>query len=199
MLVALALLALFASYLPQAYGLVRRTWTMSAQLAHDDPEQAARTFLRTGLSEAMPVFERRSEGDQLVFSGTAESVTFVAPLRNAPRGSGLYRFKLFQGADARGRGALQVSLEPYATALQRDILQRDIDRPPPALDVQRLAPASSLGVRYFGRPAPREKPQWMSSWPRFDALPDLVEISLQRENGTAVAPVVVELRMRSGL
>lgn len=194
MLVALALLAMFASALPQAYGLLRKTWGTSAALSRDNPEQSARSFLLARLGEAAPVYERRSEGDEIAFSGTADSVNFVAPLAHAPAGGGLYRFRLFVGPDANGRSALQVALELQNTPLQREAFQSNTAAP----DVRRLAPASALRVRYFGRPSAREKALWLDSWSRVDTLPDLVEITLVRENGTQVPPTTIELRMRSG-
>lgn len=195
MLVALAILALFASLLPQAYGLVRRTWALSAELSRDNPEQTARTFLSARLSEATPVFDRKTEGDEIAFAGSEDNLSFVAPLIHAPKGGGLYRFRIFVGPDANGRSALLVSLAPHGPPQQTDSLSA----PPPTPDVQRLAPAAALRVRYFGRPAPREKAQWVASWSRVDALPDLVELSLSRENGTQMPPLAVELRLRSGL
>ena len=194
MLVALAILALFASVLPQAYGLVRRTWTLSAELSRDNPEQTARAFLSTRIAEATPVFDRKSEGDEIAFAGTAETLSFVAPLIHSPRGSGLYRFRLAVGPDAAGRNALLVSHEPYGPPVQRDAF----NPAPPAADVQRLAPAAAIRLRYFGRPAPREKAQWLPAWSRIDALPDLVELSLVRENGTQMPPLAIELRLRTG-
>lgn len=194
MLVALALLALFASALPQAYGLVRRTWAISAELSRDNPEQTARAFLQTRLAEATPVFDRKSEGDEIAFAGSEDSLNFVAPLIHAPKGGGLYRFRLYVGPDASGRSALLVSLEPHGPPQQRD----EFNAAPPTQDVQRLAPAAGVRLRYFGRPAPREKAQWQSSWNRNDALPDLVEINLARENGTQMPTLAIELRLRNG-
>ncbi len=194
MLVALAILALFASALPQAYGLVRRTWALSAGLSRDNPEQTARAFLSARISETTPVFDRKSDGDEVAFTGGEDSLSFVAPLLHAPKGGGLYRFRIFIAPDANGRSALMVSLEPHGTPQTQD----GFGAAPSAPDVQRLAPAAALRLRYYGRPAPRETAQWLSTWSRVDALPDLVEIGLSRENGTQMSPLTIELRMRRG-
>lgn len=198
MLVALAILAIFASYLPDAYGLIRRTWALSSDLARDNPEQSTRTFLMSRISEATPIFERRTEGDELAFAGSTDGLSFVAPLVHAPRGGGIYRFRLFVGPDTNGRSALLVSLEPYGAPVERDGLPGLGERKVQPADVQRLMPAAGLSLRYFGRPNARERPAWLTAWSRPDALPDLVEISLTRENGTAVRPLTIELRLRSG-
>lgn len=194
MLVALAILALFASVLPQAYGLVRRTWTLSGELARDNPEHTARAFLASRISQTTPIFDRKTEGDEIAFTGGEDSLGFVAPMIHAPKGGGLYRFRIFIAPDAAGRSALMVSHEPHGPPIQRD----GFGPAPPAPEMHRLAPAAALRLRYFGRPALREKPQWLTAWSRVDAIPDLVELSISREDGTQMPPLAVELRLRSG-
>lgn len=195
MLVTLVLLALLATYLPQAYRIVRQTWLASAALNEETSEQNARIFIAARLAEAMPLFERKSGGDEVAFSGKGDELTFVALSPRGPAGSGIYRFRLYRGSDGKGTGALLVAIWPYDTGTAPDSAADD----KPAPDVHSLmSGVSSFDVRYFGRPAPRERPVWQAAWTRVDALPDLVELTVRRAGAAPSPPQVVELRLRSG-
>lgn len=191
MLVALAILAVFASYLPSAFRLVRHTWQANARIAADDPVPLSRGLLAARLAEAMPLFEKSRDGDTIAFAGTAASVSFIAPLRTAPQGAGLYRFHLYRD-DTTSPPAVALSVASYSP---RQLT--DLSLPPPQ-EVHRLFAVTEFAVRYFGRPSLRGQPQWQPAWSRNDALPDLVEVSWRDAKGRVATPLAVELRLRSG-
>lgn len=191
MLVALAILAAFASYLPSAFRLVRHTWQASAKIAADDPVPIARSLLAARLAEAMPLFERARDGDRIAFAGTAASISFIAPLRSAPQGAGLYHFRLYLD-DSTSPPALAISIASHIPAQLADGAFQ------PAQEVHRLFAATDFTVRYFGRPSLRAEPGWQAAWTRNDALPDLVELRWRDAKGQLTTPLAVELRLRSG-
>ena len=120
MLVAITILALVLAMLPGTFSLAHRTWDATAVLDQRARQDGGRSFLQARLAEAMPVFEPVGAGAvQLVFTGSAETLTFVAPSANGPQGAGLYRFTLETKPQGRGN-ALVVTVAPFVLKRGRD-------------------------------------------------------------------------------
>ena len=112
-LVSLALLTFIAGLLAGALQFARGTWDAAAKLDRHAGHDMAEGFLRARLGEAMPLYERAVAGTvRVAFSGTADTLSFVAPAPNGPLGTGLYQYKLGLAAGA-GRNVLMVGLSPY--------------------------------------------------------------------------------------
>jgi general secretion pathway protein J len=190
-LVSLVLLALVLSLLTGAVRFARGTWDAAARLDREAGYDAA-SFTRARLSEAVPLFEHTETGAmRVVFKGASERLSFVAPTPNGPAGAGLYRFVLEVGTTSTtgSSPAFLVKLAPYQP-------QPNVEMAGPALEEHVLAEnVKTVRFRYFGRKDPRAAPEWHAAWPRTDALPDLVEITMVQKGRENAVPLIVELRL----
>jgi general secretion pathway protein J len=193
-LVSLVLLALILALLAGGLRYARSTWDAAARLDELAGSDMAETFLRARLAEAMPLYEQRRAGAvRALFRGAGDAMTFVAPAPNGPAGAGLYRYTLEAGAGAGpGRRALVVKLVPHLPWLNDSALER----PPEQYALMRSI--RSVSFRYFGRSELRAEPAWHAAWPRTDALPNLVEIAIARDDGEG-GPIslTIELRLQT--
>lgn len=193
MLVAITILALVLAMLPGTFSLAHRTWDATAVLDQRARQDGGRSFLQARLAEAMPVFEPVGAGAvQLVFTGSAETLTFVAPSANGPQGAGLYRFLLESQPQGSAGHALTVTVAPFV--LKRG---RDTDAMPAEQHVLYQG-NTSASFRYFGRKDLRTAtPSWQTAWTRRDALPDAVELAIT--SGKTTRTILIELRLKNGL
>ena len=189
MLVAISILALVLAMLPGTFSLAHRTWDATATLDQQARQDGGRSFLLARLSEAMPVFESIGSGAvRMVFTGSAETLTFIAPSANGPQGAGLYRFSLEVKPPAgTGRNALAVVVAPYVSARPQG---NDADE---AEQHVLYADVTSASFRYYGRKELRGTPAWHTEWTRRDALPDAVELSVT--SGRSARTIVIPLRL----
>jgi len=151
----------------------------------------------------MPLYEQRKAGTvRALFSGTGDSMSFVGPAPNGPAGAGLYRYTLEAAGGAvprsgTGRRALVVELVPHLPVLNDSALERPADSPPDRYELMRNI--RSVSFRYFGRGDLRADPAWHAAWPRTDALPNLVEIAIVRdENEGGTVALTIGLRLQAG-
>ncbi|NJO34670.1 MAG: prepilin-type N-terminal cleavage/methylation domain-containing protein [Rhodospirillales bacterium] len=189
-LVSLALLTFIVGLLAGALQFARGTWEAAANIDRHAGHDMAESFLRARLSEAMPLYERAIGGTvRVAFSGTADTLSFVAPAPNGPHGAGLYQYALGLAAGA-GHNVLTVALAPY-------VAKRAGQGAETARDDHVLVPnVKSFGLRYYGRNHQRAQPAWHSAWTRTDILPELVEISLVHGEGALSIAIELQLRPR---
>jgi len=195
MLVSLVILALILAFLPGAFRLARQVWTATAVLDRDAGRDAGLDFLETRLAEAMPLFEPGKSGlVNILFGGSADSLRFVAPSRNGPAGGGLYRYGIELRANAGGTtSSLVVLVAPYLGPVPEGASGPDAEEQVLADDVV------SAEFRYFGHHELRKAATWQTQWKRTDALPDLVQLTIQRHRagGMTNRVITTELRLRN--
>jgi len=193
-LVSLVLLTLVLALLSGGVRFARGTWDAAARLEEQTGAEMAEAFVRARLGEAMALYEQHTAGTvRVVFHGTADALSFVAPAPNGPAGAALYRYALEVDPGAvPGRSTLIVKLAPYRAkqaeagaewAVQQHVLVRNL---------------KSAAFRYFGRARPDAEPAWHRAWTRTDATPNLVELRIARDAGQG-GPIslVVALRLQT--
>jgi len=173
LLVALVILGLLMTAL---YGAFRFS-AKALEAARRHTEQieefaAASAFLRERLSAAENVLITTGPRSQTAsFTGTAQSLAFVAPMPAEISYGGLYYFRLTFDLAA---GATRLDLALYRT---REIfsLKTAADR-----RTRFIFPGYRPVFRYYGRaePAPDAPTAWQDAWPPRGWLPQLVEIRL---------------------
>lgn len=193
-LVSLALLALVLVLAAGGVRYARSTWNAAARLDEHSGSEMSETFLRARLAEAMPLYEQRRAGVmQVLFHGTRDTMSFVAPAPNGPAGAGLYRYTLEAVPAANpALSSLIVNVAPHQGTLTEPTAESAPDQHELVRNVR------SVSFRYFGRSEIKVQPAWHSTWTRTDAMPSLVEIAIARddsEGGPLV--VVVELRLQA--
>lgn len=193
-LVSLVLLGLVLALLSGAMRFARGTWDAAARLDREAGYDMAGGFLRARLGEAMPLFEKAKGGVvRVAFQGGKEALRFVAPTPNGPAGAGLYWFVLEPGPGAGQTGArtLLVKLAPFQAKPSESTIDTPFD------DHVLVENVKSVAFRYFGRGTPRATPTWHEAWTRTDSLPDLVELTIIRNDREGPLSLVIELRLRN--
>jgi general secretion pathway protein J len=145
-----------------------------------DEMRAAQQFLRTAISEALPldVTEDDSQADGF-FVGTSERLQFVATLPGV-LGGGIQRFTLQRGAEG-----LQVAfsrLEAQTTASR--------DEPQVLLTNLAALQFSYRGVSPLGQPT-----GWIDQWPWPRQLPSAVRIAARVDGPVPWVTQVIALRL----
>lgn len=185
LLVSLAILAIVLSFLPGTLRLGQRVWEGDARFLRQEGAAAFERAVEQRLSQAMPVFIRDTGGVRIDFEGRPDRVEFIAPSATGPAGGGVYRFSLA----AEGGQALKL----------RQTLYRPASTDAAALPAtDHIAPTKvrALSLRYFGQARLEEAAGWQTEWPRRDALPELVEITIRQCRGEEAQRIVVPLRLR---
>jgi general secretion pathway protein J len=166
MLVAIALLAMMFGYAYSAihtFRFIKRAETVAAQQRAVD---AAQRHLRLVVAGARASFTTTGTGEtRLLFDGRASELTVASLLDDRIVQGGLRQLHYFVEP---GSGRLVVSHG----------LKRDPDPQVERTDAV-LNGVVALSFSYFGQPDPDQGPQWVSQWPRQDALPDLVRIEAE--------------------
>ncbi|HEU0061262.1 MAG TPA: prepilin-type N-terminal cleavage/methylation domain-containing protein [Hyphomicrobiaceae bacterium] len=194
MLVSLVILALILALLPGAFRLARQVWSATAMLDRDSGRDAGLDFLETRLAEAMPLFEPGKAGlVKILFAGSKDGVSFVAPSRNGPAGGGIYRYSIELRPREGAPSLLVAQVAPYFGPLAQGAAA------PPAEEQVLADGVASAEFRYFGHHELRQASSWRGEWKRTDALPDLVELNITRHRagGMTTRSIVTELRLRN--
>lgn len=145
-----------------------------------DEMRAAQQFLRTAISEALPldVTEDDSQADGF-FVGTSERLQFVATLPGV-LGGGIQRFTLQRGA------------EDLQVAFSRLEAQTTVSRDEPQVLLTNLAALqfSYRGVSPLGQPT-----GWIDQWPWPRRLPSAVRIAARVDGPVPWVTQVIALRL----
>ena len=145
-----------------------------------DEMRAAQQFLRTAISEALPldVTEDDSQADGF-FVGTSERLQFVATLPGV-LGGGIQRFTLQRGA------------EDLQVAFSRLEAQTTASRDEPQVLLTNLAALqfSYRGVSPLGQPT-----GWIDQWPWPRRLPSAVRIAARVDGPVPWVTQVIALRL----
>ena len=145
-----------------------------------DEMRAAQQFLRTAISEALPldVTEDDSQADGF-FVGTSERLQFVATLPGV-LGGGIQRFTLQRGA------------EDLQVAFSRLEAQTTVSRDEPQVLLTNLAALqfSYRGVSPLGQPT-----GWIDQWPWPRRLPAAVRIAAHVDGPVPWVTQVIALRL----
>ena len=138
----------------------------------------------------MPIFEPVGRARcGIVFTGSAETLTFVAPSANGPQGAGLYRFTLEMKPQGTAGNALVVAVAPYVSARRAGQRCGRGRRACPVRRTSRAPASATTGARTCsGTPA------WQTEWTRRDALPDAVELSVA--SGRSARTILIALRLK---
>ncbi len=175
MLISLALLVLLLALLPNALGLGRRAWETHADVGDRLSVMAGLGLLEHRLAEAMPAFATDAAGSgTIAFRGEADTLAFVAPSRSpAPPGLAQWTLRMAPASDVTPRNsARRIVLTSAAHVPAPDVASN------PEVATEVAASSGGLTLAYFGRQNSSDPPRWFDTWPRNDALPTLVAITL---------------------
>ncbi|HLF97803.1 MAG TPA: prepilin-type N-terminal cleavage/methylation domain-containing protein [Methylococcaceae bacterium] len=149
-----------------------RSWDAGeTRMQRLENRMAVMGFLRNYLANALPAQDDFS-GQTPVFSfiGAPQAVRFVAfPPEYVGQGM-RYGFDLGQVRDVLG-----VVLEPFGKRLLGGLTEPE--------RIPLLDGVKQVRFTYFGRPPEGKLPEWREEW-RFNALPQLVRVMVEAQDGT---------------
>lgn len=172
-----------------------------ARMAQASRLYIVESFLRRHIASLLPVSGINSKGEmEPSFRGTANTLSYVAPLPDQLEGGGLYRFDLYVAGQGEAK-ALRVSITPYQSAPDQNKSQ-----PKPIDDLALVEQLTKARFTYYGpeqdsaSPLPSNGPKgkWVQEWREYQ-LPTLIRIDLEREGEdpwptVLIAPKTLMLR-----
>jgi general secretion pathway protein J len=165
-LVGLVILAGVAGVMAGGLGGARRVLDRGdARQQAEEALESAQATVRLRLERARAVTRRDASRPYADFTGTADTVEFLAP-PPATLGPGALR-----------RTTLQVGADGNLILSSTNSLWRKIARPPQ--DEVLLRDVQSLEVAYFGEAPPEGRHRWQSQWRHRPVPPDLVRIRVR--------------------
>ena len=185
LLVGLALLALTVALMPGTLRLGSRAWETRSDLERLSELASGLAILEQRIAEASPAFERSATGSiRISFTGDSHTLDFVSPTEIGRAGAGVYRYRLEPHVHALAGGAsrgLVLRMSLYgSSALAAAETGQDAAR--------LLVPEhASVRFRYFGSQPAHQSPQWHHDWQRPDALPGLLEVTIETTPGLSRA------------
>lgn len=189
-LIALSLLALIMAAMPSVLQLARRAWESSQAIDEAGSRAIATRFLRDKIAQAMPLAQKHPDGSApVLFEGTADRVTFVAPSIDGPPGTGLFIFDLIASGATGGQKSVLLRWRPYRPTLEGNggtegVGERSV-----------LEGVTTFGLRYWGRQAATDVRGWSDVWQRASSMPQLVELRIVARDPLVANPpaIVIEL------
>jgi prepilin-type N-terminal cleavage/methylation domain len=153
-----------------------------------DEIRSAQAYLRSELAQALVMpFGETDDGDPVVFQGSADKLTFVAPMPGYLSRLGPQMQTVALVADGRDAYRLEVSLFLL---------------PPDGSDPKALGEPQVLlrGIRkgsfsYRGMDDQNKPTDWQSTWPDARRTPSLVRIAVDAGPGTAFPTLLAPLRI----
>ena len=181
MLVGLALVSVSIALLPGSIRLGMQAWTSRGDMERVTALTMIVDAIEQRIAQSIPLVERgRDGGLRLLFSGTENSVEFIAPAMTGPLGPGLYRHRIGRPPVDEVSGGISIE-----TALHMP--------GKPAWGEEAGASETTLGgreillrYRYYGAERRSAQPAWHSAWRRLDAMPLLIEIAIEVKTGSGV-------------
>lgn len=188
MLLALVLIGMLATFVFGSLRFGTRAWSVAATLSDTQDELGSvQRTLRRLLESALPLTASDEARRPIPsFQGQADGFAFIAAMPAYVSGGGLSVVSLSTEA-AEGRRLLVARWGPYYSRPVRA----------GAAETREVVLTDRLGrleVGYFGPPARRSPPQWLSEWRNADELPRLVRLRVTLENGQQWPDLVVSPR-----
>jgi general secretion pathway protein J len=176
LLIALTLMALLTTLIFGTLRLAAQAWSRVDDRTSGAADLwAVEDVLRHALSAAYPAYASADPNDRSVaFQGDAASLALVAPLPQAI-GAGIpAQMRFFIAATDTSRALVM--------AWHLDLPAADSGAALPENRLRLLDHVRSIHFAYFGTAAAGGAPIWQEEWTGRDRFPDLVRVSIERDN-----------------
>lgn len=195
LLIAISLLGLISIVTYSAIWTISRGLeSVEQRVDANDELRVTLAFMQRALSQARGVMVIRDKRMQMVFSGSEQRLTFVAP---APlqlgHAGGLYRYQLELAEKGAGGEQLRLS---YWQHLSETELDEGLE---PQGEVALIDGVEDLSFSFFGRDEPWKKEKWLNEWHYAVSLPKLVRISLNTSAVDRDITMTVAIKGAGGL
>lgn len=144
-------------------------------------------LVRRQLEQARAVAAREADAREIEFSGTEDTLSFVAPMPGRVALGGMYRLTL----EARGYGTRKELVLGYELHQARgwERLSDDLGG-----EVLLHEDVRSVAFAYFGSGDDQQTPRWHARWEDAVRLPALIRVRVQERDGREWPELVVAPR-----
>jgi general secretion pathway protein J len=193
-LIGLVLFSFILTALSSSFYGASRAWKASGRGQQDnDTRRLGDAFLRRTLQQTVPLVVIDGQNRRLLFSGSPDHLTLVAPLPAHAGGAGLYRLDLAVAETAEGRSALMLRYRQVAGHVYSENIE---DASGKSLTL--LPGVTAVHFSYFGAAKANVPPTWTDSWRDADRLPQFVRIDFTPVDPSRFWPsLVIPLRVRA--
>ena len=171
LLVALTLFALMSVLMFGGLRFGLRAWESGGERIDEAAQvEVVQNLLRRALSQARPPWDHEDRETLSVFSGTPDTLSFVAPLPSHSGSGGLAVFLLSERQNSDGA----------SLALVWKIFRPD-NLDSAAFDEDRLLLENIGGIEfaYYGRFDASRPPNWLDQWDGLLGLPQLIRVRVR--------------------
>ncbi|MBM4206735.1 MAG: prepilin-type N-terminal cleavage/methylation domain-containing protein [Gammaproteobacteria bacterium] len=143
-------------------------------------------FFRNHLGTAQPLWDDFSqENDEFSFSGRNQELKFVSYFPASANKTGLQQFEVKLLKEDKEK-IIQVSITPFFPIDKHEEWRKE--------EVTLLRHVKSLSINYYSVDDSETEGIWMEDWIEQDAMPKLVKIQIQTENGDFWPAMVIDLK-----
>ena len=189
-LIGLTLLSIMVVLLFTSLKICADSWEKGERKITNVNEMAVvYNFFQQHLSVARPLWNDSGTEEKIFsFQGGSQTLHFVSAFPASVGRAGLQMFSVTLYEDGE-EGFINVSLEPFATGMERD--EASIE------EVTLIKHVKAFKIAYFGADDPASQGVWADDWVGKSTLPHLVKINIELMNGIYWPEIIIDLKVTS--
>lgn len=186
-LIAMTLLSIMVTLLFSSMRISAESWQKGEdKITGVNDIAVVYQFFRNHLSTAQPLWDDFSqENDEFSFSGKNQGLKFVSYFPASAKKAGLQQFELKLLKEGKEK-TIQISITPFFPIDRHEEWRKE--------EVTLLRHVKNLTINYFALDDSQTEGVWTEDWLEQDALPKLVKIQIQTENGSFWPAMVIDLK-----
>lgn len=183
-MIALVLFVLMLLLLFSNLFTARQYWQSSEIIIEkNDEKRLINQFLRTHISQSIPIIWADTNKRELLFQGETEQVDFISSLPAHRGGGGLYALSLYiQEKDEMN--SLQLS---YSLLIPE---QKPFSNEANVKTVTLVNDIKSFAIQYFGNKKDERDSSWFNNWENENLLPKLIRIEISQNKSGSLWPLL---------
>jgi general secretion pathway protein J len=188
-LIAMTMLSIMMVLLFTSLKICADSWEKGESKITDVNEMAVvYNFFQRDLSVAKPLWNVTSAEEEKTFSfqGSSQSLQFVSAFPASANRSGLQLFSLNLSED-NNEQVIIVTLVPFIRITKDEQLDNE--------EVTLIRHVSDFTLAYFGSADGISESAWTDEWLNKEALPRLVKINIQLDNGIYWPAMIIDLKV----
>ena len=188
-LIAMTLLSIMVVLLFSSLKICADSWGKGESKITDVNEIAVvYNFFQRDLSVAKPLWNDLSPEERIFsFQGKAQSMQFVSAFPASAGRPGLQLFSLYLQEEEDNDQVIKVTLTPFFPVAEGEEWHKE--------EVTLIKHVSEFTLAYFGSVDGVSEGSWVEEWTNKDAMPRLVKININLENGIYWPEMIIDLKI----